>query len=154
MLVPIEWFSEYDALNLEAKELSKESVKLQQYGHIVKNSSLYTIAGLLMALIILLVGESIIRSEKIENITAEKEALFQRYKLKSTILQNRSLQNKYKGIYTKQSKLREYISYFLSMHLTKNQHITLIEYRKSLLIVNISGVRAGGSESIEKTLQE
>ena len=140
-IAPVEWFAELQDLKLEALQLSKYHLKLQQYGHIVKSSSLYKIAGLLGALILLLFAESFITSQKIQKIDASKEQLFSKYKLQSTMFQNRSLESKYKKIHQKQSRLRERISYLLSMPLQKSQRVTLIEYKNSLLKAKISGVK-------------
>lgn len=153
-LAPTVWFENPDTLDLQGMEPSKHTIKIQQYGHLVKSSSLYKIAGLLSALILILFVESFITSQKINDINEAKDKLFSKYKLQSTMMQNKSLQKKYKKIYIKQSKLREYISYFLSMPLSQKQRITLMDYKNSVLIVHIIGVQRGSETNILNILKK
>jgi len=152
-VAPTTWFDKVENLDLRTIKLSKQTIKIQQYGHLVKSSSLYKIAALLSALIIIIFIESFITSQKIGAINEAKDKLFSKYKLQSTMLQNRSLQNKYKSIYKKQSRLREYISYFLNMHLSATQKLTLIDYQNSVLSVIFTGVNEGNKATITNILK-
>jgi hypothetical protein len=68
------------------------------------------------------------------------------------MFQNSASMKKYTKIYTTQTKLREYISYFLSMKLKTGQKITLVEYKNSMLYVSISGVAKGSEGEITSQL--
>lgn len=148
IVAPTIWFKDVKRMDLDEINLSNNRIKLQQYGHIVKTSSLYKIAILLSSLIIIIFIESVITSQKISKIDEERDELFSKYKLKATMFQNRSLLKKYKNVYVKQTKLREYISYFLTMKLQKTQKIQSIDYKNNFLVVNISGVKQGNEQGI------
>jgi len=148
VVMPSSWLKETKDMDLNDVILSKHKIKLQQYGHIVKNSSLYKIAIILSALILIVFVEGFITSQKSDSIDEAKNELFSKYKLKPTMFQNKSMLKKYKNIYTKQSKLREYMSYFLSMRLPKTQKITLIDYNNNILNVKISGIKQGGEQIV------
>ncbi|QSZ40702.1 hypothetical protein GJV85_00730 [Sulfurimonas aquatica] len=152
VMAPTEWVKEPQDLDLSSLELSKHTIKLQQYGHIVKNSSLYKIAGVFIALIVLVGIEGFITSYKIGKVNDSKEELFSKYKLQSTMMQNRSTLERYKNIYKMQSSVREYISYFLGMRLQADQKITSMEYANKLLTVSISGVSKSNKKAILSVL--
>jgi hypothetical protein len=148
VIVPSSWLSEKKGLDLSKTKPSKHTIKLQQYGHIVDNSSLYKIGAMLMALILILGVEILIAEQKKDAILQAKDELFSKYKLQATTLQNRSTLNKYKKIHNIQTKLREYISYFLKIRLKSNQKLTLLEFKDKTLHASISGVK----KSDEKTI--
>lgn len=152
VVTPTSWLKNVQDMNLNEISLSKNTIKIQQYGHIVKTSSLYKIGALLSALIIIIFIEGLITSQKVSSINEARDELFSKYKLQSTMFQNKSLLKKYKNIYTKQSRLREDISYFLTMRLLNTQKISLIEYKNSILTVSISGVKPGNEQNILNTL--
>lgn len=152
VLAPSAWISEKQELNLEQIKLSKNSVKLQQFGHIVDDSSLYKIGIILAVLALIFVAEIFIVSSKKSEIVALREDLFTKYNLQSTMLQNRSSLQTYSGVYKRQSKFREYISYFLAMKLNAEQKIELIDYKNNLLSVSISGASKAKSQNILKEL--
>ena len=148
VLVPSAWVKESQPLHLEEKALSKHRITLHQFGHIVDTKSLYTIAGILGVLAIILMVEIFIASTKRDAILASKDALFSKYKLQSTMFQNRATHTKYSAIHTRQTHLREDISYFLSMHLKSTQKIKSIELKHKTFFVTISGVTKGSERRI------
>ena len=148
ILTPVSWVKDAKDLVLDNIKLSKHKITLQQFGHIVDKKSLYTIGVIALAFIFVLAGELFITSSKITKIEESKENLFSKYKLQSTMFQNRSTQSKYSGMYKRGSKLRKSISYFLSLKLKREQKITLIEYKDKLLHVTISGVSEGNERKI------
>jgi len=147
ILAPLAWMSETKNLELENIQLSKETIKLQQFGHIVDNSSLYKIGLFMVVLAIVLMVEIFMASSKRDAVIASKDALFHKYGLLPTMMQNRSIFNKYNKVYETQMHLREYISYFLSMKLENGQKILLVEYRNKTLYVTVSGVKKGASRA-------
>ncbi|MBT5935861.1 hypothetical protein [Sulfurimonas sp.] len=148
VLAPSEWISEKEKLNLDTVTLSKHTIKLQQFGHIVDNGSLYKIGALLSTLALILIGEIFITSVKKDTITLAQDELFTKYKLQSTMFQNRSSLNKYSKIHNRQTKFRESISYFLALKLKTNQKISLVAYKSNLLSVTISGVNTSSKNAI------
>ncbi|MEA1983381.1 MAG: hypothetical protein U9N39_07545 [Campylobacterota bacterium] len=152
VLAPSAWISQKEKLNLEELKLSNHTIKLQQFGHIVDNGSLYKVGAILGVLALILLVEIFITSSKKESITQAREELFSKYKLQSTMMQNRSSLSKYSKIHKRQTKFRENISYFLSLKLNKDQKISLIEYKDNLLSITLSGVDTTSAQKIEKQL--
>jgi type III secretory pathway component EscR len=152
VLVPSEWLSESRELDLESLVLSKERVKLQQFGHIVDSKSLYKIATILVLIALVLLVEVFVTKSKLSAIDEQQRELFSKYKLQSTSFQNRATLKKYRNIYKKESKLREYISYFLNLHLKEGEKIQEIELKKSSLFITISGVKKARQKTIESLL--
>jgi len=148
IVVPTAWLSESEELNLDNIKLSKHTIKLQQYGHIVKNSSLYKIGTILSILIIIIIVEIFITSSKISTIEDKKEKLFTKYRLQPTMIQNKSTLKKYTKIYKRQTKLRKYISYFLTLKLKNDQKIDTISYKEKKLNVKISATTQNNMNSI------
>lgn len=152
VLAPSAWISEKEKLSLSQIKLSKHSIKLQQFGHIVDNSSLYKIGAILSVLALILIVEIFITSSKKNTITEAKDELFTKYSLQATMFQNRSSLKKYSKVHTRQTKLRESISYFLSLKLKTIQKISLIDYKNNLLNITISPVDASSLKSIKNQL--
>lgn len=152
VLVPSEWISEAKELDLTDLELSKQTIKLQQFGHIVDNSSLYKIGIILVMLALILIVEIFVASSKKSSVLALQEELFSKYKLQSTVFQNQSTKSKYNTIYKTQTKLREYMSSFLTMKLKPTQKITLIEYKNRVLQVTVLNVSKASEKSITSQL--
>ena len=152
VIVPTAWVKDAKELSLEDIELSKHTIKLQQYGHIVKNTSLYKIGAIVVALIVIIISEIFIASSKKDAIEQSKEKLFAKYKLQPTMFQNRSTLKKYTKIHTIQTKLREYISYFLTLKLKNDQKLTLLSYKDKKMTVKISGVDETNKNNIIKQL--
>ncbi len=148
VLAPSKWLMESKNLELSELKLSKHTIKLQQFGHIVDNKSLYTIGGVLVVFALILMVEIFIASTKIDAIAQNKEALFSKYKLQSTMIQNKSTHVKYLKIYTRQTKLRESIGVFLTLALKDKQKITSLEYKNQKLFVTISGVKKGSDKAL------
>ena len=152
VLAPSSWLKESRELDVTDIELSKHKIKLQQFGHIVNSSSLYTVGAILVTLALILIVEIFVTKEKLNDVESAKEELFSKYKLQSTMFQNRSSLKKYTKIHKRQTKLREYISYFLSMKLNGVQKLLLIEMKNSYLYVNISNTTKGKESAITSQL--
>jgi len=143
LLLPSSWVKEQKPLDVQSVKLSKHTIRLQQFSHLVDKSTLYKIAAVLMLFVLLLVGEIFITSSKVAAINEAKDALFAKYKLQPTMFQNRSIESKYSTIYKVQKRLRERVADFLKLKLAASQKITTMEYKNRHLIVNISGVKKG-----------
>lgn len=152
VLAPSAWISESKELDLENIELSKQTIKLQQFGHIVDNSSLYKIGAILVILAIILLVEIFVASSKRDGVVELQDAVFSKYKLQSTMFQNESTKSKYNTIHKAQTKLREHIAAFLTMKLKVTQKITLIEYKNRVLYVTVSDISKGHERSVTSQL--
>ena len=130
-LVPCCWIEEKGKLDLSNVKLSKHTITLAQFGHIVDNKSLINIGAILSVFIVLIWVELFIVSQNISKIELESSEIFAKHKLKPTMFQNKSLLKKYKTIYGNQTKLRKDFEKKL-----KNKNITKITYKDKKLKVN------------------
>ncbi len=153
ILVPCCWIEEKGTLDLETIEHTKHSITLAQFGHIVDNKSVYKIGAILMILILMLGVELFIASQKVSDITASKEAIFTKYKLKATMFQNKAMLKKYKSVHSSQSNLRDSISKVLSLKLKGEEKISLISLKNKKLIINFLGVKKGSEAHITSALK-
>jgi hypothetical protein len=129
-LVPCCWIEESGNIDLNSLTLSKHTITLAQFGHIVDNSSLYKIAAVLVAFSVLFFTEYFITKQKIASLEEQKSELFTKYDLKPTMFQNKALLKKYKDIHKNQTKLRQELSNKL-----KQSDIKIITYKNNALKV-------------------
>ena len=148
VLVPTAWLKESVPMRLEGITNSKHTITLQQFGHIADNSSLYKIGAILGAFAIILMFEIFITSSKRDNVLEAKEALFSKYKLQSTMFQNKASYKKYLKIHKIQTNLRLTLVYFLNMKYKEGQKITLISLKENKLSITISTTPKGSERSI------
>lgn len=153
VLLPCCWIEESGDLDLSTLKLSKHKVTLQQYAHIVKNTSLYKIAAVLIALSLLVFGEYLITKQKTDEIRKLKDELFLKYKLKPTMLQNKSMLSKYENIHKKQTNLRAYISYLLALRLKGSEKLTNLRVEDKTLVAEFSDVSKQTISNIQKKLK-
>lgn len=130
-LVPCCWIEESGDLDITNIKLSKHTITLAQFGHIVDNKSLINIGAILSVFILLIWVELFIVKQNISKIELESSEIFAKHKLKPTMFQNKSLLKKYKSIHTNQTKLRKDFTKEL-----KNKNITKITYKNNKLKVN------------------
>jgi hypothetical protein len=129
-LVPCCWIQESGDLDIDSLTLTKHTITLAQFGHIVDNSSLYKIAGVLVVFSLVIFAEYFITKQKIASLDAQTQELFKKHDLKPTMFQNRAVLKKYKDIHKNQTKLREELSNKL-----KQKEIKLITYKNNALKV-------------------
>ncbi len=153
ILVPCCWIEEKGNLDLTKVEHTKSNITLAQFSHIVDNKSIYKIGAILLILILLIGSEYFITASKTSIVTLQKEELFDKYKLKSTMFQNRALLKKYKTVHASQAKIREIISYFLSLSLKGNEKITFVNLKNKKISVSFSGVKKGKQNHITSFLK-
>ena len=153
LLVPCCWIKESGSLNISDITLSKHTIPLQQYSHIVNNSSLYKIGGVLLVLVIMIFSEYFITAQKTSKIVDMKDNIFLKYSLKSTMMQNRAMLKKYDNMHKKQTKLRESISYILALRLTPSEKLTLLSLKNKTIIAEFSGISKGKEVHIIKILK-
>ncbi|WP_297442918.1 hypothetical protein [Sulfurimonas sp.] len=143
VLLPAALIEADEVLDVSNLSLSKHTIRLKQFGHLVNDKSLYTIAALFLVLIILILSEYFITQAKVEKIQTQQSELFTLYKLKPTMLQNRSMLKEYEKIYKTQTKLRETLSVLLGLSLQKGHAMKLLAYKGKKLNVVFSGLKAG-----------
>lgn len=153
LLAPSAWFSDAKELELNNIQLSKHTIKLQQFGHLVDKKSLYKVGAILLIFALILIAEIFVATAKKDALQRAKEDVFTKYKLQATMFQNQSIKSKYETIYKTESRLRLVISYFLKMKLQKSQKISLMEYKNRVLKVTFSGLLKGHEQRIISQLK-
>ena len=129
-LVPCCWIEESGDIKLDTIKLSKHTISLAQFGHIVDNTSLYKIAAVLVVFSLMFFSEYFITKQKIASLEEQKIELFKKYDLKPTMFQNKAMLKKYKDIHKNQTKLRDELSKKL-----KQKDIKHISYKNNMLKV-------------------
>ncbi|QOY53913.1 hypothetical protein HUE87_08395 [Candidatus Sulfurimonas marisnigri] len=153
VLVPCCWVEEKGELDLSSVVLSKHKVSLQQFGHIVDIKNFYNIGAVLVVLILIVFSELFITAQKADNILELKDELFSKNGLQPTMFQNTAMLKKYKAIHMKQTSIRKYISYLLSLKLKQNEYITLISLKERVMVVNFSGTKEKAFSHITSSLE-
>jgi len=152
-MVPSAWTDSSEALDLKDIKLSKHSITLQQFGHIVDNKSLYKIAAIMLVISLLILSEYVITSKKVADISKAKEELFAKHKLKSTMFQNEAMFKKYNFIHKKQMNLRQVTAVVLGLRLNSGEKLSILEVKNGRLNVVFSGVSKGKEKHIKKALK-
>jgi hypothetical protein len=132
-LAPLSWAQDFEELSLNNLNLSKHKLQLQFFSTLVDQKSLYKIAGLLLVLIFVLFVEVLVSSSKVDEINTAKEELFAKYKLQSTMMQNKSSLKHYTKVYNQQKKFREEMKNILARKLAPSQSINYISYKNGVL---------------------
>jgi len=153
ILLPTVWMKETSDLNLAQRELSKHAIRLKQYGHIVKDTSIYKAIGFVAILLLLFTTQLFITSSRANTLELQKSELFSKNGLKPTMLQNRSLLHSLEKTHEKQMALREDIARFLQVRLQSPQELSLLRLKRNVLLVEFTHVKRGTERSIAKYLQ-
>lgn len=153
VLVPSSWVESSTDLDISKLSLSKNSITLKQFGHIVNDKALYTIATIFILFIAFVAVEYFITLHKISSTAALRDALFVKNALKPTMMQNRSILKELQDVHTIQTKFREYASYILSLQLANKEKLTLLSLKANTLVAEFSEVQKGSEANIEKVFK-
>ncbi len=153
ILLPCCWVEEEGDLDLGKLHLSKHTITLAQFGHIVDTKSLYKIGAILLAFIFLVATELFITSTKVQEITSLKEKLFTKASLQETMFQNEATLKKYEKIDARQSKIREYVATILSLKLKPLEYLEKITLKDKILTADFTTLSQKSKEEIKKKLK-
>jgi len=153
VVLPSTFASFDEVLDVHDIKLSKNSIRLKQFSHLVNEKSLYTIAFIFFALIALVSTEYFITLKKNNISQTQRDALFIKNGLKPTMLQNRSMLKTYEKIYKSQTQLRQYMADLLSLHLKEKHKIKVITYKNKKLRVEFDGFKSGEEKYIKQQLK-
>ncbi len=154
VVVPSSWIQESKRLDLSTIAPLKHSITLKQFGHVVDSKSLYKI-GVIMALLISLIAiEYFITAKKTADMLKLKDELFTKYNLQATMLQNSATLKKYDSMYTTQMKIREYISYILTLKLNDKEELVHLSLKNNILQAEFSGIAEGKELHITQMLKD
>ncbi len=150
ILVPNVWVKESVDLNLSSVTLSKNHITLKQFGHLVNDKALYTLAGIFIFIIAIVSIEYIITNQKISSVVQKQEEVFVSYALKPTMMQNRAMLKELENTHSKQVKLRESIAYMLSLNLKSSITLSNIFLKGKVLVFTFKGISEGKEKILEK----
>lgn len=153
ILLPSGWIEESGELNLDDISLSKHTIALAQFGHLIDNKSIYKITAVLVVMIVLVVTELFITSKKVDEIVTLKEDLFEKAKLQPTMFQNKAMLKKYTALHTEQTQLRDVLGTLISLKLTNDEKLTKIDLKKKLLSADFTKLSASSVAMITKKLK-
>ena len=153
VLVPSSWVQNSDELDLDSVTLSNHKISLEQYSHILDTRTLYKIGAVLTLLIVLVLSELFITSNKSVSILESKDEIFAKNSLKPTMLQNRAMLKNYTAIHSRQTKIRELSSYLFALKLKQNEKMTLLRLKNKTLSANFSGTNKGSFSHITSGLK-
>lgn len=153
VLVPSFWVEESRQLDISNVSLSKNSITLKQFGHIVNDKALYTIASIFILFIAVVAVEYFITLHKISSTAELRDELFKKNALKPTMMQNRSMLKELQDIHETQTKFREYVSYILSLQLQNKEKLILLSLKANSLVAEFSEVEKGSEAVIENVFK-
>jgi len=152
-LLPSTWFKDAIDLDLSTITLSKHKITLKQFSHLVNEKSLYTLFGIGLLFLVLTLSEYFITLDKITIANAKKEAIFEKHGLKSTMFQNEALLKDFKQKHKTQTKFRDSISKLLTLKLSKNVKLSLIELKGKKFKVEFDGLKAKDEAILKRELK-
>lgn len=153
VVLPSSWVAKTQKIDLDTLKLSKNSIKLKQYGHIVNDKSLYKLIAIVAISIVVVSVQYFITNKRADDLENARYALFAKNSLQPTMLQNRSMLHSYEKIYKKQTKIREVLYGLLTTSLAGSQKIAKIRLRRDKLIAVFSGVKNGSEKKIATDLK-
>lgn len=153
ILVPCCWIEESSDLNISVITLSKHSIVLKQFGHIVDEKSIYNIGAILLILIMLMSAEYLITTQKIAGATNKIDDVFTQNNLKSTMFENKAVLKNYSSIHDKQTKMREDISFLLSLELKSSEKLSLLSFKNNILEADFSDLSQATQKEISEKLK-
>ena len=153
VMLPAGWIKESKDLDLSSITLSKHSIALKQYEHILKSRDLYIFIFFISLFLLVLGSEYLLLEKKIATTSLLKEQIFAKNGLKPTMMQNRSLLEYYRSIHKRETKIREFLAALISLHLKENEKIVHLYVKGKEFQVDFSGVVRGEEVKIVKKLQ-
>lgn len=154
VLLPNIWFENSTDLDISDIELSKHTLQLKQFTHIVNAKSFTMLVSVFGILIILLGVEYFIVNDKLQKTLESKDEIFVKNGLKPTMMQNTSMLKSYKKTHQKQTQIRECIGEILSLKLQNTERLTSLKLKGDTLSVTISGIKNAREKSIVKFLSD
>ena len=154
VLVPQNLVDSKELLDVSNLALSKRSVTLKQFGHIVNEKSLYTVVALFVVLVVLVATQYFITVAKTDKLQTQREEIFAHYHLKPTMIQNRALLKRYEALYRSQLQFRSLMKAILSMKLPNGVSIQRIQLKNKKLQIFYSGLKKGEEKALTRIFTE
>jgi len=133
ILLQSDWLTQTQDLDLEEFKHSKHTVNLSLFHHIVDKSIFYPVSVALSILAALFLVESYFISSDANKLQSQRAELFQKYELKSTMMQNNAMLKQYQSVHDTQITLRKAIAALSGILLQKGDKLLSIEFQKGKL---------------------
>jgi hypothetical protein len=143
LLIPSSWTKLGEQLDLKRLILSKESIVLKQFSHIVNEKSLYTLVGVAVIFLILMASEYFITLEKISKVEVLQDEVFAKAGLKATMFQNNAMLKEYDKIDKRQTKLRSKLVKILNIPVKNDTKILDLSLKGNIIKVSYEPMTNG-----------
>jgi len=141
IVLPSKWFNDIDELDEKVDMTSlKHKIELKYFNHTIETKTFYKVAFVLFLFVILFTVEYGMLLQQKEFFSDKKEELFSKYSLKPTMMQNRSILQKYEKIDAKQRNLRNYLAVILGLSLKKGERIEKISVDDKSMKILFTGI--------------
>ncbi|MFK5937062.1 MAG: hypothetical protein QM497_01585 [Sulfurimonas sp.] len=155
LLVPSAWTTSHTKLfrTLDKIVLSKNSIALKQFSHLVNEKSLYALASVAVIFLILIASEYFITLEKISKVESLKEKVFAKAGLKATMFQNKSMLKEYQQTDKIQKTVRKRMVNILNIPLKNDTKILDLSLRGKTIKVAFEPISDGVKSTIFNDLK-
>ena len=155
LLVPSSWTKSHTTLfrSLDKIVLSKNSIVLKQFSHLVNEKSLYALTSVAVIFLILIASEYFITLEKISKVESSKEKVFAKAGLKATMFQNRSMLREYQQTDKIQKAIRKNIVNILNIPLSNGVKIIDLSLREKTIKMAFEPITDGVKSTIFRHLK-
>ena len=140
-------------MHLEGHKCSSHNVVLARYAHIADKSSLIWFMSFMVVLILLFGVEWGITNTKTAQIEAENSGVFEKYKLKSTMIQNEAVLQRLEKRYGEQVKIRTISKAVLGLRLGQGEKLERLDILESKVVVEISTASSGRVKALAMQLK-
>lgn len=114
-------------IDLDQHKFSSHHIPLARYSHIADKKSMTLFASFMLILIISLVAEWSIVHTKMIGIDEKRAELFEKYKLKSTMMQNRAILERLESRFGQQTKIRSISTSLFDLKLDEAEKMTHLD---------------------------
>lgn len=153
VIVPSLWVEDTLEMDMESLNLTKNTVVLKQFGHLVDNKSIYMLMGVFTFLLLIVGGEFYITSQKLLDKEQQREKLFEEHGLKPTMMQNRAMLSELDRLHENQVQVRQILGSFLGLRLSKDEKISSVSLKNKKLVVEFKDIKKDREANIRKALK-
>lgn len=141
-------------LDLDRHRFSSHSIPLARYSHIADKKSMTLFASFMLILIVSLVAEWGIVYAKTAKIETKTADIFQKYHLKSSMMQNSAILDRLQKRYERQSKIRTAAAALFDLKLKSGEKMTRFDLTSGAVKAEFTTASAKRAEAIALQLKE
>jgi hypothetical protein len=150
--LPSQLVDEAASIDLDGHRFSKHRIELARYTHIADRRSQLWFASFMVVLITIFTLEWVITASKSNAVTEEVLAVYAKYDLPSTGIQNEAVLSKLRQRYERQTSIRNAVMAVLDVKLLENEALQLIEVVGNTLNVRFKTAGASRAKTIAELL--